>query len=48
MMSCNEKVAEHAEEIARELSHAENIPVNVVFKPVLTDPEAIRAPAHTI
>jgi len=37
-----EKVAGHAEEIARELSHAEKIPVKVVFKPVLTTPDAIR------
>src|SRR5439155_2376200 len=37
-----EKVAEHSQEIAQGLSHAENIPVNVVFKPVLTTPEAIR------
>src|SRR5205814_3601143 len=37
-----EKVAEHSEEIAQALSHAENIPVSVVFKPVLTTPEAIR------
>src|SRR3989454_3350646 len=37
-----EQVAQHAKEIAQGLSHAENIPVNVVFKPVLTTPEAIR------
>ena len=37
-----EKVAEHSQEIANGLLHAENIPVNVVFKPVLTTPEAIR------
>src|SRR5438876_222869 len=37
-----EKVAEHSQEIAQALSHAENIPVNVVFKPVLTTPEAMR------
>src|SRR3982750_4479009 len=37
-----EKVAEHSKEIAQALSHAENIPVNIVFKPVLTTPEAIR------
>src|SRR5207248_3703542 len=37
-----EKVADHAKEIAQALSHAENIPVNVVLKPVLTTPEAIR------
>jgi L-arabinose isomerase len=37
------KVAEHSQEIARALSHAPAIPVEVVFKPVLTTPEAIRA-----
>jgi L-arabinose isomerase len=37
-----EKVADHAKEIAQALSHAENIPVNVVYKPVLTTPEAVR------
>src|SRR5438309_10100620 len=37
-----EQVAEHAKEIVQALSHAENIPVNVVFQPVLTNPEAIR------
>src|SRR5258707_3123771 len=37
-----EQVAEHAQEIVQGLSHAENIPVNVVFQPVLTNPEAIR------
>ncbi len=37
-----EKVAEHSQEIANGLLHAENIPVNIVFKPVLTTPEAIR------
>ncbi len=37
-----EKVAEHAKEIVQGLSHSENIPVNVVFQPVLTNPEAIR------
>lgn len=34
-------VAEHAQDIARFLSKAEAIPLNVVFKPVLTTPEAI-------
>jgi L-arabinose isomerase len=38
-----EKVAEHSQEIAQALSHAEAIPVNVVYKPVLTTPEAIHA-----
>src|SRR5581483_6783034 len=37
-----EKVAQHAEEIAQGLAHAEHIPVTVVFQPVLTNPEAIR------
>lgn len=37
-----EQVAEHSQEIARALSHSAPIPVNVVFKPVLTTPEAIR------
>jgi L-arabinose isomerase len=37
-----EEVAEHSQEIVQGLSHAEKIPVNVVFKPVLTTPEAIR------
>ncbi len=37
-----EKVAEHSQEIVEGLSHAKHIPVNVVFKPVLTTPEAIR------
>ncbi len=37
-----EQVAEHAKEIVQGLSHAENIPVNIVFQPVLTNPEAIR------
>src|SRR5436305_8881618 len=37
-----EKVAEHSKEIAQALSHSDKIPVNVVFKPILTTPEAIR------
>ncbi|HET9920505.1 MAG TPA: L-arabinose isomerase [Ktedonobacteraceae bacterium] len=37
-----EKVAEHSQKIAQALSRTENIPVNVVWKPVLTTPEAIR------
>jgi L-arabinose isomerase len=37
-----EVVAQHSQEIVRGLAHAESIPVNVVFKPVLTNPEAIR------
>jgi L-arabinose isomerase len=36
-----EKVAEHAREIAQALSQSDRIPVRVVFKPVLTTPEAI-------
>jgi L-arabinose isomerase len=35
------QVAEHSKEIARGLSQANQIPVKVVFKPVLTTPEAI-------
>ena len=38
-----EKVAEHSREIAQAFSHSAEIPVNVVFKPVQTSPEAIRA-----
>ncbi|HBY94105.1 MAG TPA: L-arabinose isomerase [Chloroflexi bacterium] len=37
-----EQVAAHSQEIARTLSEAPAIPVNVVFKPVLTTPDAIR------
>ena len=37
-----EEVAAHSQEIAATLSAASAIPVNVVFKPVLTTPEAIR------
>ena len=33
-----DKVAEHAREIARELSASSAIPVTVVFKPVVTIP----------
>ena len=36
-----DKVAEHAREIARELSASPAIPVTVVFKPVVTSPDAI-------
>jgi L-arabinose isomerase len=35
------QVAEHSKEIAQSLTNSEKIPVNVVFKPVLTSPEAI-------
>src|SRR6185295_8816132 len=38
-----EQVAAHSQEIAGTLSSAAAIPVNVVFKSVLTTPEAIRA-----
>ncbi len=37
-----EQVAEHSREIAQALSESASIPVNVVFKPVLTTPDAIR------
>jgi L-arabinose isomerase len=37
-----EKVAEHSREIAVALGASEQMPVKVVFKPVLTTPEAIR------
>ena len=36
-----DKVAEHSREIARELSASSAIPVTVVFKPVVTTPDAI-------
>jgi L-arabinose isomerase len=39
-----EQVAAHSQEIARALSNSVRIPVKVVFKPVLTTPEAI----HTL
>ena len=38
-----EKVASHSREIATALGASTSIPVQVVFKPVLTTPEAIRA-----
>jgi L-arabinose isomerase len=37
-----EQVAEHSRQIAQALSDSARIPVRVVFKPVLTTPEAIR------
>jgi L-arabinose isomerase len=37
-----ETVAEHSREIAAALGASKHIPVNVVFKPVLTTPEAIK------
>jgi L-arabinose isomerase len=37
-----DQVAEHSQAITRALSESPNIPVNVVFKPVLTTPDAIR------
>lgn len=36
-----QQVARHAEEIAKALNGADQIPVKVVYKPVLTNPEAI-------
>ena len=38
-----EEVAAHSQEIAQALSSAKGIPVNIVFKPVLTTSEAIHA-----
>jgi L-arabinose isomerase len=38
-----QQVAEHSRKIAQALSDARQIPVRVVFKPVLTTPESIRA-----
>src|SRR4051794_1887876 len=38
-----EKVAEHSKEIAEALDRSPHIPVKVVFKPVLTGPDEIRA-----
>jgi L-arabinose isomerase len=37
-----EQVAEHSREIASALDNSSQIPVQVIFKPVLTTPEAIR------
>lgn len=37
-----EQVAEHSREIASALDSSAHLPVNVVFKPVLTTPDAIR------
>ncbi len=37
-----EQVAQHSREIVQELSQSALIPVNVIFKPVLTNPDAIR------
>src|SRR3990172_8545344 len=36
-----DQVAQHAREIVQALSQSRKIPVNVVFKPVVTTPEAI-------
>lgn len=36
------QVAQHAEDIAKALHQAEQVPVNIVYKPVLTTPDAIR------
>lgn len=38
-----EKVADHSRQIAQALSDSATIPVRVVFKPVVTTPDAIRA-----
>src|SRR6516164_135040 len=38
-----QQVAEHSQQIAQALSDSARIPVRVVFKPVLTTPEAIRS-----
>src|SRR5574341_2340232 len=38
-----DQVAEHAQEIVQALSHSPQIPVGVVFKPIVTTPEAIHA-----
>jgi len=38
-----DQVAEHAKEIVQGLSHSPQIPVGVVFQPVVTTPEAIHA-----
>jgi len=37
-----EKVAEHSREIPAVLDKSTDIPIQIVFKPVLTTPEAIR------
>src|ERR1051325_7552206 len=37
-----ETVAEHSREIAAALGNSAHLPVSIVFKPVLTTPEAIR------
>lgn len=37
-----DQVTEHSREIVQALDHSEHIPVRVVFKPVLTNPDAIR------
>jgi len=37
-----EKVAEHSREIAAALGTSTHVPVQVIFKPVLTTPDAIR------
>jgi L-arabinose isomerase len=36
-----QQVAEHSQQIAQALAHSRHIPVNVVFQPVVTTPEAI-------
>src|SRR3982751_2190477 len=37
------KVAKHSQEIAKHLNNAKEIPVNVIYKPVVTTPEDILA-----
>ena len=37
------QVAEHSREMVRSLSEEKSVPVRIVFKPVLTDPDAISA-----
>ena len=38
-----EQVAQHSQQIAQSLDTSENIPLKVVFKPIVTTPEEIRA-----
>ena len=35
------KVAEHSENIVKELNNSSRIPVKIIFKPVLTTPDSI-------
>ena len=41
-----EKVAEHSKEIAAALGASAHVPVGVLFKPVLTTPEAFAFSRH--